>query len=64
MDIIQSHFDYGGSTGVYIDLTFGIEGYDALFWGADEDERQTYWDTSYFGGPRFDIRFEVNSIES
>jgi hypothetical protein len=40
----------------------GIEGYDTAFWG-DESE-QSYWNTWNFGGPRFDIRFEVYSIDS
>jgi hypothetical protein len=62
LDILEKRLPSGGSSAIWTEINIGIEGYDAEFWGASESH--TYWDTWNFGGPRFDIHFEIYSIES
>ena len=56
-NLLHSSFSPSGPTELSTSLSFGISGYDPQFWGNDNS---SYWDPLLsFGGPIFDIRFEI-----
>jgi len=63
LDILKTKLPSGGTTALWTDIVIGIEGYDSKFW-SDSKRKNNYWDTTNYGGPRFDIHFDLYSIES